>query len=127
MLFISFEHKGDLSKTEKFLNDLKNRAFYKNLDRYAKIGVTALSEATPIDSGKTALSWDYSIKVDKNSASITWVNSNVNDGQNIAILIQYGHGTGTGGYVRGVDYINPAMKPVFEEIANAIWKEVTKL
>lgn len=127
MSFISFEHKGDLSKTEKFLNDLKNRAFYKNLDRYAKIGVTALSEATPIDSGKTALSWDYSIKVDKNSASITWVNSNVNDGQNIAILIQYGHGTGTGGYVRGVDYINPAMKPVFEEIANAIWKEVTKL
>ena len=127
MPFITFSHKGNFSKTESFLKKAKEKAFYKHLDEYAKTGVQALKEHTPIDSGKTANSWTYEVKVDKNSAEIIWMNTNTNNGENIAILIQYGHGTGTGGYVHGKDYINPAMRPVFEEIAENIWKEVTEL
>lgn len=119
--------KGDFSKTEKFLKKAKDADFYKSLEKYAEIGVTALREATPIDSGLTAESWSYEIERNRDGASITWINNNTNDGENIAILIQYGHGTGTGGYVHGRDYINPAMKPVFDQIAEDIWKEVTAL
>ena len=119
--------KGDFSKTEKFLKKAKDADFYKNLEKYAEIGVNALREATPIDSGLTAESWSYEIEKSKDGAGITWTNNNVNKGENIAILIQYGHGTGTGGYVHGRDYINPAMRPVFDQIAEDIWKEVTAL
>ena len=119
--------KGDFSKTEKFLKKAKDADFYKSLEKYAEIGVTALREATPIDSGLTAESWSYEIERNRDGASITWINNNTNDGENIAILIQYGHGTGTRGYVHGRDYINPAMKPVFDQIAEDIWKEVTAL
>ena len=116
-----------LSKTEKFLKNAKNAEFYKHMEQYAQMGVEALREATPIDSGETANSWTYEIKVSKNSAEITWINTHTNKGENIAILIQYGHGTGTGGYVSGQDYINPAMKSVFDKIIEGIWKEVTEL
>lgn len=127
MPFITFKQKGDFSKTENFLKKAKQNAFYRHLDEYARIGVEALREATPIDTGKTAISWTYDIKVTNNAATITWINTNNNKGENIAILIQYGHGTGTGGYVHGRDFINPAMRPVFDEIAENVWKEVTEL
>ena len=116
--------KGDFRKTESFLKKAVKADFYKNLEQYAQIGVEALSESTPIDSGETAMSWSYEIEKSRSGASITWTNSHMNKGENIAILIQYGHGTGTGGYVVGRDYINPAMRPVFDKLAEDIWKEV---
>ena len=127
MPFITFSSKGDFKKTEDFLKKAQKQTFYDHLDEYAKLGVQALKEATPIKTGKTANSWTYETEVKKDSATITWINTNNNNGENIAILIQYGHGTGTGGYVHGRDYINPAMQPVFDEIAENLWKEVTEL
>lgn len=121
---ISFNHKGDLSITTKFLLNAKKRSPVEILRRYGQAGVTALAAATPVDSGKTAASWDYSISDDGNNYKITWTNSNVNNGSLIAILIQYGHGTRNGGYVQGTDYINPAIKPIFDNIAEAAWREV---
>lgn len=94
-------------------------------DKYGRAGIDALASMTPKESGKTARSWNYNVELNKNFAKIYWFNTNENQGANIAILLQYGHGTGTGGYVYGTDYINPAMKPIFDELANAIWKEVT--
>ena len=117
---------GDLSKTIKFLNRLQNKDYLNILARYGERGVQALRSATPVDSGKTADSWYYEIESDRDGATISWCNRNVNKGVVIAILIQYGHGTGTGGYVQGTDYINPAMKPIFDEMANECWKEVTR-
>lgn len=117
---------GDLSKTTKFLNRLQHKEYLNVLSKYGQRGVEALRSATPKDSGKTADSWYYEIKEDRNGATISWCNSNVNDGVVIAALIQYGHGTGTGGYVQGIDYINPAMKGIFDDLANECWKEVTR-
>jgi hypothetical protein len=122
---ISFTGKGDFSKTFKFLNSVDKLKIDTILNKYAKQGVTALAAATPIESGKTANSWDYSIKSSGKSAVIYWNNSNINDGVNIAVILQFGHGTGTGGYVQGRDYINPAMRPVFDKIADEVWREVT--
>ena len=122
---IRIRQKGDFKKTEKFLDKAKKGDFFKNLNAYGEMGVKALADATPVDSGKTAGSWDYEIEQSPGSVHIYWTNSNQNHGVNIAVLIQYGHGTGTGGYVQGVDYINPALKPVFDEIAEKVWKEVT--
>lgn len=119
------KQKGDFSKTEKFLNSISKKQYYRNLQKYAEQGVAALASATPIDSGTTANSWDYEIRQTKNSVSIYWTNSNVNKGVPIAIIIQYGHGTRNGGYVQGRDYINPAMRPIFDKIAENVWKEVT--
>ena len=119
------KQKGDFSKTEKFLNSISKKLYYRNLQRYAEQGVAALASATPIDSGTTANSWDYEIRQTKNSVSIYWTNSNVNKGVPIAVIIQYGHGTRNGGYVQGRDYINPAMRPIFDKIAENVWKEVT--
>ena len=127
MSFITFSHKGDFENTTKFLKKAKQADFYKHMEQYAQLGVEALREATPIDTGETANSWSYDLNVTKDKAEITWTNSHTNKGENIAILIQYGHGTGTGGYVSGQDYINPAMKSVFDKIIEAIWKEVTEL
>lgn len=121
----TFIHKGNFSKTEEFLKKAQKADFYKNLEKYAQIGVEALRSSTPIDSGVTAESWSYEVINTKDNAGIIWTNSNTNQGENIAILLQYGHGTGTGGYVHGRDYINPAMQPVFEQIAEDVWKEVT--
>lgn len=119
------KQKGDFSKTEKFLNTINKKLYYRNLQKYAEQGVAALASATPVDSGTTANSWDYEIRQTKNSVSIYWTNSNVNKGVPIAVIIQYGHGTRNGGYVQGRDYINPAMRPIFDKIAENVWKEVT--
>ena len=118
------KQKGDFSKTEKFLNIISKKLYYRNLQKYAEQGVAALASATPIDSGTTANSWNYEIRQTKNSVSIYWTNSNVNKGVPIAVIIQYGHGTRNGGYVQGRDYINPAMRPIFDKIAENVWKEV---
>ena len=122
---ISFSSKGDFSKTIKFLNKVKNVKINDILSKYGKIGVTALSQATPKDSGVTSKSWNYKIEVKNNNASIVWYNTNVVKGVNIAVILQYGHGTRNGGWVEGIDYINPSMKPIFDKIADQVWKEVT--
>lgn len=122
---IKFVQKGNFNHTEKFLKKVSLKQFFRNLERYAQKGVDALASATPIDSGKTASSWNYEIRTGRNSVEIYWTNSNINKGVNIAVIIQYGHGTRNGGYVQGRDYINPAMRPIFDEIADSVWREVT--
>lgn len=127
MIGVKFTHKGDLFRTEKFLQALKEKNFLKHLEKYGQMGVDALAEATPVDTGLTAASWGYEIHASGDTVSIIWTNSNVNKNVNIAIILQYGHGTRNGGYVQGRDYINPAMQPVFDHIADAVWMEVTRL
>lgn len=121
---IKFTAKGDYSKTRKFLKKLSSNDFYRNIEAMAQEGVDALAEATPKDTGLTSESWTYSIARTSTSLTITWTNSNFNKGVPIALLIQYGHGTRNGGYVSGVDYINPAMRPIFEKIEEYVLKEV---
>lgn len=123
---ISFRQKGDFSKLSKFLEKAKNAVKIGDLDKYGREGVAALASATPVDSGLTANSWYYKIKRSNGSVSIEFCNSNVQNGVPIAIILQYGHGTGTGGWVEGRDYINPAIQPIFDKIAQNAWKEVTK-
>lgn len=113
---ISFTQKGDFSKLDNYLNKLKSFIGFSDLDRYGRMGVQALSLATPKDSGNTASSWYYTIKREGGITSLEFSNSCVNDGVPIAIILQYGHGTGTGGWVEGRDYINPAIQPIFDEI-----------
>lgn len=120
-----FKHRGNFNRTEKFLNRMRGERYLNILDRYGQEGVNALAAATPVDSGKTASCWTYQIERSVDKTTISWTNTNVNDGANVAILLQYGHGTGTGGYVQGLDYINPAMRPIFEKIAKEAWREVT--
>ena len=122
---ISFKQKGDFNKTEKFLKKMKSSEFQDILERYGQIGVDALSRATPVDSGTTAASWSYEIDRSNSGIAIYFINSHENKGVNIAIILQYGHGTGTGGYVQGRDYINPAIKPVFDQMSSDLWKMVT--
>ena len=124
---ISFRQKGDFSKTKRYFERVKSAARLSILDKYGREGVAALASATPTETGKTASSWFYEISHDKGSATITFSNSNINKGVPIAIILQYGHGTGTGGWVEGRDYINPAIQPIFDKIANEAWKEVTKV
>lgn len=124
---ISFRQKGDFSKLNRYFERLKEAARLGTLDKYGREGVDALSSATPVDSGVTADSWFYEIEHTNTSATITFNNSNINKGVSIAIILQYGHGTGTGGWVEGRDYINPAIQPVFDRIANEAWEEVTKI
>lgn len=123
---ISFRQKGDFSKLSKFLEKAKNAVKIGDLDKYGREGVAALASATPVDSGLTANSWYYKIKRSNGSVSIEFCNSNVQNGVPIAIILQYGHGTGTRGWVEGRDYINPAIQPIFDKIAENAWKEVTK-
>lgn len=123
---ITFRQKGDFSKLTRYMERLKNAIRLGDLDKYGRAGVAALASATPVESGLTASSWYYEITHKKDSASIAFYNSNIQNGVPIAIILQYGHGTGTGGWVQGRDYINPAVRPVFDEIANNAWKEVTK-
>lgn len=124
---ISFRHKGDYRKATRYFERLKEAARLGILDKYGRAGVAALSSATPVESGKTASSWGYEIEHSRGSAKITFTNSNINKGVPIAIILQYGHGTGTGGWVQGRDYINPAIQPIFDQIVNEAWKEVTKI
>ena len=124
---ITFKHKGNFERTDRLLKGAKEKKYLKVLDKYGQEGVAALAAATPTDSGRTAESWDYKIQNGSGGYKIMWTNSNVNDGVPIAIIIQYGHGTGTGGYVQGRDYINPAMRSVFDNIADKAWEEVKRL
>ena len=123
---ISIKNKGNFNKTEKFFRGVINSEFVGILEKYGQLGVNNLSISTPMDSGKTANSWRYEIRHYAGGVSISWTNSNVVNGVPIAILLQYGHATSNGGYVQGSDYINPALRPVFDKMANDVWKEVTK-
>ena len=123
---ISFRQKGDFSKLSRYIEKAREAAKVGILDKYGREGVAALASATPVKTGKTASSWVYEIKRQNGSVSIVFKNTNIVNGVPIAIILQYGHGTGTGGWVEGRDYINPAIQPIFDEIANKAWREVTK-
>lgn len=120
----SFSQSGDFSNTQRYLKKLSSGELFANLDQYGKMGVKALVQATPKDSGLTADSWQYRVIRSRSNPGVEWYNTNTNDGRNIAILIQYGHGTGTGGYVQGRDYINPGIRPIFDQISEDIRKQV---
>ena len=124
---ISFRQKGDFSKLTRFLEKAKNVVRIGDLDKYGREGVAALASATPVDSGLTASSWYYKVEHTNRSATISFYNSNIQNGVPIAIILQYGHGTKNGGWVQGKDYINPAIQPIFDQIADKAWREVTKL
>lgn len=124
---IEFRQKGDFSKLTRYLERVKEVAKIGTLDKYGQMGVAALASATPVNSGSTASSWYYEIEHQNGSASITFNNSNINKGVPIAIILQYGHGTRNGGWVQGRDYIDPAIQPIFDKIAEDAWKEVTKI
>lgn len=123
---ISYSTTGDFSKTETFLMKLLKKDFTSVLHRYGKRGVDALQAATPVDTGTTAHSWGYTVTESPGSATITWTNSNVNQGIPIVLLIEYGHGTSTGGYVQPRPFIKDTIEPIIDELADALWKEVTR-
>lgn len=130
MSILSISDSGKFEKTKKFLETAKNinnirRRFA--IESIAESGVNALSKATPVDTGKTASSWSYEITEKNGKITVSWNNSNVNKGVNIAVILQYGHGTKNGGYVRGIDYINPALKPIFNKMADDMWRAVVSL
>lgn len=124
---IVIKHKGDFKNTEKFLKSVSKFDAKRILEKYGREGVAALASATPVDSGITAASWDFEVTVEGGRYAITWTNSNVVNGVPIAIILQYGHGTRNGGWVQGRDYINPALQPIFDKIANDVRREVAKL
>ena len=124
---ITFRQKGDFSKLTRYLERAKEVVKLGDLDKYGREGVAALASATPVDSGLTAASWSYEITNRNGSATLSFKNSNIQNGVPIAIILQYGHGTRNGGWVQGRDYINPAIQPIFDRIANEAWREVTKL
>lgn len=123
---IRFRHRGDFSKTERYLKKVKEAVNFDFLDKYGREGVNALASTTPVESGLTANSWYYKIERGDGNVKIVFCNSNIQNGVPIAIILQYGHGTGTGGWVEGRDYINPAVQPLFDKITNDAWREVTK-
>lgn len=123
---IRVRQRGDYAKLTRYLERMKNTASLIDLDKYGKEGVAALASATPVDTGLTARSWSYKIFRGDGKASITFYNSNIQNGVPIAIVLQYGHGTRNGGWVEGRDYINPALQPVFDKLAKEAWREVTK-
>lgn len=125
MPVITLVQKGNFKKTNNFIEKALEFVRLGELDKYGRQGVKALAEATPIDSGETSQSWYYKIERNKSSVSIVWCNSHVENGCNIAVILQYGHGTRNGGWVQGRDYINPAIQPLFDEIADKAWKEVS--
>lgn len=122
---IEFESSGSFDKTESFLTKMSKGDIFQALDKYGQMGVLALSGATPVDTGASAASWSYEVKRSVGSYSISWTNGHMVAGVPLVILLQYGHGTGTGGYVSGRDFINPAIRPVFDKIAEDVWKAVT--
>lgn len=124
---VSFRQKGDFRKATRYLERVKEVVHLGSLDKFGREGVAALASATPVESGLTASSWYYEIENKNGSAKITFNNSNIQNGVPIAIILQYGHGTRNGGWVQGRDYINPAIQPIFDKIANDAWREVTKL
>ena len=124
---ISFVQHGDFKKSLTFMTRARSRNVRGILEKYGQRGVEALAIATPKATGKTAASWSYKIKMDKSGATLCWKNSNIVDGVPIAVILQYGHGTRNGAYVQGVDYINPALAPIFSTLADELWKEVRNL
>lgn len=122
---ITFKQSGDFRNIEKLLERALSGGLERKLHDYGAMGVKALEAATPVDTGLTAASWSYEINMGKSSSSITWTNSNIQNGVPVAVILQYGHATGNGGYVQGVDYINPALAPIFQSIADSAWEEVT--
>ena len=124
---IRFRHKGDFSKLTRYLEKAKEAVNLGNLDKYGREGVAALASATPVETGLTASSWYYKIEHKNGSVTINFYNSNIQNGVPIAIILQYGHGTRNGGWVQGRDYINPAIRPIFDKIVDEAWREVTKL
>ena len=123
---ISFRQKGDFANLTSFLEKSKELVHIGDLNKYGREGVAALASATPVESGLTAESWNYEIIQNKGSVSISFYNTNIQNGVPIAIILQYGHATRNGGWVEGIDYINPAIKPIFDKIAESAWKEVTR-
>ena len=121
---ISISNSGSFNKTDKFLKKMSENSIYSVLQKYGEIGVAELAAATPIDSGRTSNAWDYRVIIDRTNARVQWYNNNENQGFSVAIGLQYGHGTGTGGYVIGRDYINPTMRPIFDTIADQVWNEI---
>lgn len=124
---IRVTQKGDFSKATRYFEKVKEASRLKILNEYGRKGVAALQSATPVDSGLTASSWYYEIVSSKGKSTLNFKNSHVDKGVLIAIILQYGHGTGTGGWVQGRDYINPAVQPIFNELANKAWREVTSV
>lgn len=124
---IVFTHKGNFKNTTNFFEKAPKIQIRRILEAYGKEGVLALANATPVDSGKTASSWGYEISISKNSYKLSWTNSNIQNGVPIAILLQYGHGTRNGGYVEGLDYINPTLQPIFDKISKEAWKEIQSI
>ena len=122
---IVVKHRGNFRKTEQFLKKMSNRDYIQILEKYGREGVNALASATPVDSGETASSWSYKISTTRSGYIISWHNSHIVNGVPIAVILQYGHGTGTGGYVQGRDYINPALQPIFDKISHEAWREVS--
>lgn len=127
MAIITIKHRGDFHKLDKYLVNVKDAVRKADLDKFGRRGVEALAANTPVDSGETARSWRYEIKRQSGSVSISFHNTNINNGVPIAIILQYGHGTRNGGWVEGRDYINPAIQSVFDAMADEAWKEVTRL
>lgn len=122
---ITFRHQGNFDNTEKFFKKVKEEEYLRSLEKYAQAGVNALAAATPKRTGATAAAWSYEIRKTNGRYSIYWKNSNIVNGVQIAVILQYGHGTRNGGYVQGRDYINPAIQPIFDQIADEAWREVT--
>lgn len=123
---ITFESSGSFEKTRRRLQKMSNRSIFNALNKYGAKGVAALAAATPKESGETAAAWSYEVKITGTTAEISWKNSHKTaTGTPVAIMLQFGHGTGTGGYVAGRDFINPAIKPIFDQISNDVWKAVT--
>ena len=126
MGYIKFNHKGNFNKAEKFFNRVLIRDYLNILDRYGQRGVEILQQVTPTDSGTTADSWNYGIEQGDGKVTVYWTNSNENNGVNIAILLMYGHATQNGSYIQGFDFVNPALRPIFKQMAYESWKEVTR-
>lgn len=122
---ISRTSTGSFDKTFKFLHKMQTNDMFSDLQKFGRRGVDALRAATPVETGLAGQSWGYQVEVTKQRASISWFNTDVEGGVNIAVILQYGHGTGTGGWVQGRDYINPAMRPVFDQILDDVWRKVT--
>lgn len=122
---IVFSDSGSTARTQAFLKKMQSGDMLYGLDSLAQQGVMALSSATPVETGLTAASWSYEISSDRSKTTISWLNTNRENGVNVAVILQYGHATGTGGYVSGYDYINPAIKPIFDYIASEVWRKVT--